>query len=351
MLNACEVAFSIIRKHKRWNRKPYVRRLMLKLDNQTYRLHYLTLRIPVKPRQFHFITLKGADYQLSFLNDKTLKRGSVTITPNTVVVAFSKETTETEPLGKVAYDLNLRNVVGVSTSSLKPIRCDISSLLRMREQYNKVKSHFKRNDIIARQKIFSKYGEKQKNKERQKLNVISKQVVQNAKKNRLAIVLENLKHVRRSHMKGNGEGKRLRRKLNSWSFRELQRQIEYKANWEGVKVEYVGAKNTSKTCSVCGKVNSELGCEKVWLCPFCGARLDRDVNASVNIVLYDTISTCSSSSSLNIHTIAKIARPVRTIIPPGAVSKMIEKSSPTVTVKSPIMGERMIDRQCRLTGL
>lgn len=72
----------------------------------------------------------------------------------------------------------------------------------------------------------------------------------------------------------------MRRKLNSWSFYELQRQVEYKANWEGVEVEYVDSRNTSKRCCVCGKINREIKYERVWLCPYCGAKLDRDVNAS-----------------------------------------------------------------------
>lgn len=102
ILNACEVAFSIIKKHKKWYRKPYAKRLMLKLDNQTYQLNYMLLKIPIKPRDLILMPLKGGEYQFSFLRDATLKRGSITITPSTVIVAFSKETAELEPLRKVA---------------------------------------------------------------------------------------------------------------------------------------------------------------------------------------------------------------------------------------------------------
>jgi putative transposase len=72
--------------------------------------------------------------------------------------------------------------------------------------------------------------------------------------------------------------------MNSWCFREIQRQIEYKAAWEGVRVVYVRAANTSKSCSSCRSVNKNLTYERAWTCPNCGARHDRDLNAALNIM-------------------------------------------------------------------
>jgi len=59
--------------------------------------------------------------------------------------------------------------------------------------------------------------------------------------------------------------------------------IQYKAENEGKKVVFVNPKHTSKNCSVCGKKNKmelwdrEINCE-------CGNRMDRDYNASINIM-------------------------------------------------------------------
>ena len=56
------------------------------------------------------------------------------------------------------------------------------------------------------------------------------------------------------------------------------------------KLIRVGPAYTSQTCSVCGCSNDRLGYDHYgWLkvrelvCPCCGVRLDRDVNAAVNI--------------------------------------------------------------------
>lgn len=44
--------------------------------------------------------------------DKTLRRGSVTVTESSVVITFSKEAPATGPIGKIGYDLNEKSIVG-----------------------------------------------------------------------------------------------------------------------------------------------------------------------------------------------------------------------------------------------
>ena len=41
---------------------------------------------------------------------------------------------------------------------------------------------------------------------------------------------------------------------------------------------------SSKTCSFCGKKNKELKLsDRVFICPHCGYKVDRDINASINL--------------------------------------------------------------------
>ena len=73
ILSACEVAYSVYRNKGRKSR-PYIEKAFLKLDNQSYSLNHLLLRIPTTPRHFVYLTLKGSDHHLSFIDDPTLKR-------------------------------------------------------------------------------------------------------------------------------------------------------------------------------------------------------------------------------------------------------------------------------------
>jgi putative transposase len=60
--------------------------------------------------------------------------------------------------------------------------------------------------------------------------------VELAKESRSAIILEkDINGIRKSYKKGNSQGNKFRRKLNSWSFYEFQRQIQHKAAWEGIR--------------------------------------------------------------------------------------------------------------------
>ena len=95
--------------------------------------------------------------------------------------------------------------------------------------------------------------------------------------------MENIKGIRKLYRKGNGQGKKYRGRMNSWSYYELQRQIEYKAKWAGLPVRYVRAVGTSSKCAVCGVKLIPEEHRKMW-CPSCRNVVDRDINAAKNIL-------------------------------------------------------------------
>ena len=57
---------------------------------------------------------------------------------------------------------------------------------------------------------------------------------------------------------------------------EFINAIRNVADREGVPFFEVSARNTSKMCSACGVVNSELKTELEWNCPSCGVVHDRN---------------------------------------------------------------------------
>ena len=64
----------------------------------------------------------------------------------------------------------------------------------------------------------------------------------------------------------------------------LLRKISYKAGWYGTAI--IAADRwfpSSKTCSECGLVNTELKREPHWTCPNCGVCHDHNLNAARNL--------------------------------------------------------------------
>jgi putative transposase len=63
----------------------------------------------------------------------------------------------------------------------------------------------------------------------------------------------------------------------------LQRQIDYKARWEGVPIFCVNPSKTSSTCAICGSKIAECAGREVY-CPQCKKAVDRDVNAAMKVL-------------------------------------------------------------------
>ena len=281
-LCAISTATGILRNYRKTKKKnprtrfPYARKLML-TTCYGFKIQNGLLRLPVRPRQYSYVRLNNHTLQVV----SGLSVHSVTLTPDSLTMSYSKETVEIEPEGYVGIDRNLDNITIASTDgTVKTF--DMSKATVINADYRYVKSRFKRNDSRTRTQIFSKYGEKQQNRVQPLLYGVSKRIVEEAKTGRCGIIMENLTGMRRLYRKGNSQSRNYRARMNSWSYGELQRQIEYKAGWEGVRVIYVSARNTSKRCSICGYKTLESTQRRLW-CPQCGTIVDRDENAARNL--------------------------------------------------------------------
>jgi putative transposase len=67
---------------------------------------------------------------------------------------------------------------------------------------------------------------------------------------------------------------------------EIVRQLKYKSEWNGRDfVEIDRFFPSSKTCNICKHINQDLTLkDRTWICPNCNTELDRDLNASKNIL-------------------------------------------------------------------
>jgi putative transposase len=123
--------------------------------------------------------------------------------------------------------------------------------------------------------LCKKLSKKQLNRQRYINHKVSKQIVQIAREQSSAIVLEKLEPRKK--------GSKIKHYTEKaqWAFYQLATFIAYKAALSSVPVYYVDPYRTSKTCSRCGSVMEVNG--KKFHCTCCGHLDHRDANAAHNI--------------------------------------------------------------------
>lgn len=97
-----------------------------------------------------------------------------------------------------------------------------------------------------------------------------------------AVVIEDL------NVRGMVKNRHLAKAVSDASMGELHRQITYKAAWAGAElIEADRWMPSSKTCSSCGYIKGDLTLsDRVFICDHCGFRIDRDLNAAMNLAAY-----------------------------------------------------------------
>jgi putative transposase len=75
------------------------------------------------------------------------------------------------------------------------------------------------------------------------------------------------------------------RKMMLWSHYKFRQRLKQKGELLGCRVHEVSEHYTSKTCGRCGQIHWTLGGRKVFKCPHCHWKLDRDFNGARNIFI------------------------------------------------------------------
>ena len=274
-------------------REPYAKRAFL-VSCYGFKIVDGVLKVPLGDRRYFHIPLN--DYLRKTLSDRALHIHSFTLTADAISVCYSKEVAIIECIDVSGIDRNLRNItVG---SSKEMIHYDLSKTIDIIENTRSIIRSFKRNDARIGRKLCRKYGKRRKQRVSQLLHMVTKAIVQRARQKKVAIAFEDIRHIRSLYQRGNNQGRAYRGQLNSWSFAEVKRQIEYKATWEGVPVIQLTkgeTRCTSQLCPRCGEKITQVDrrMRQLW-CHQCKKWMDRDIAAAMNLSMKGLQRFCSS---------------------------------------------------------
>jgi putative transposase len=290
---AFEVAAGILKNHRRRLRRlkagravppPYAKRLMMKAENQAYKLDRKEgiIDLPVRAGLHIKFKLVVCQYHRRYLDDEAYSLGSLTLLPDRVVIAFRRETPKHyAPKSVLSLDTNERSLDGVfiregSSNAVRAEFPDVAIIQQRHHDRRKRLQKKKANDRRTARALCKREGKREHHRVEYRLHQVANTILSFAKSQESAIVLEDLTGIR--HKKN----KDMNRRISMWPRRELHRIIEYKAEDDGIPIIKVDPRYSSRKCPICGitqhsRMGTEFKCE-------CGWHMDRHINASINLL-------------------------------------------------------------------
>ena len=181
-----------------------------------------------------------------------------------------------DPKGFIGVDLGIVQIASDSDGE----SFSGETVEHTRRRYHELRKSLQAKGSRSARRHLQRIRRKEARFRRNQNHVISKKLVEKAKDTERGIVLEDLRHIRKRITVRKSD----RAKYSGWSFFQLQSFIEYKAKREGVVVQSVDPRNTSRQCAACGhsdKANRKT--QSRFRCVACGHVANADQNAAINI--------------------------------------------------------------------
>ncbi|PIS01968.1 MAG: transposase [Chlamydiae bacterium CG10_big_fil_rev_8_21_14_0_10_42_34] len=178
--------------------------------------------------------------------------------------------------GVLGIDLGLSNIATASTG----LRIEGKARQDFKKRRAKIRASLQSKGKKSTKKVLKRLSGYENRKIRHENHVLSKQLVEEAKRHNCGVIrMERLKDIRSKTKTWN---KHLNRMMAGWSFYQLQQFVTYKAAALGIGVELINPAYTSQTCHQCLKLGSRD--RESFNCLTCGEE-HADVNASRVIAL------------------------------------------------------------------
>jgi len=255
-------------KGERRREKPIVKKRFVRIKETLYSYNNGKIKVSIKPYE-EYITFNIS--KAWFLSRAKGEMGELILNEKYLTITFrSREKIKTK--GSIAWDCNEKSLDGFSPET-GWIRIDLTLLFHIHRVYEIKRKRLqqkasKKNSL---KKILQKYSRREKNRAKDFVHKLTKEISRDFK---------NYVH-----------GFEDLRKKNMFSYsREHNKRIA-KMNWKMItsfmryksKVKLLNPKNSTKRCSRCGKINAPKGAS--YTCSRCGLRMDRQLNAAINLYL------------------------------------------------------------------
>ena len=176
----------------------------------------------------------------------------------------------------VGLDRGVYNIVTTSDG----VHYGAKDARRVKRRYNHVRSVLQEKGTRSAKRRLKAISGREKRFVQDQNHCISKKLANSEDVS--VYVLEDLSSMNMLRLKGKSN-KTMRKWLSNWSYSDLEFKLAYKCLMNGIRVEFVDARNTSRKCSVCKTIDKASRKGNRYVCRHCGSRMHADTNAAINI--------------------------------------------------------------------
>jgi IS605 OrfB family transposase len=173
----------------------------------------------------------------------------------------------------LGVDLGIVNIATTSTAYFASGR----ELQHRHQEFERIRGNLQETGTQSAHRTIQQMGGRESRYVRDILHCVANEIIEEALTyNCEYIVFENLRHIR--------ERAPPVKEFHQWAHRQLVDLVEYKAESEGVRVEYVSPRNTSRRCPECGHTSKENRVRQAeFKCEKCGETANADYVGAKNI--------------------------------------------------------------------
>jgi len=186
----------------------------------------------------------------------------------------------------VGIDFGIKSALmlsnGISIEAPKPLKNNLRKLKRFQRQLAKKQHPRTKDDETQKSKNYIKKS-KEINRIYRKIVSIRTDFIHKI----TSVLVNHYEYISLEtlNVKGMMANHKLARAISDIGFYRLKQTLKYKAEYKKRHIiECDVFYPSSKTCSHCGYVKKDLRLsERTYICPQCGMRIDRDLNAAINL--------------------------------------------------------------------
>ncbi|RSN73798.1 zinc ribbon domain-containing protein [Candidatus Methanodesulfokora washburnensis] len=264
-------------KDRRSRERPIVKRKFARIKGTLYSYKDGKIRVSIRPYEEHL------EFDISkawFISRARGRMGELILRENYLTITYRFRKKYEDAKGRIAWDSNEKSLDGFNPE-LGWIKIDLSYLFHIHRVYElkrqRLQSLASRKQSLK--KILEKYSKRERNRARDFVHKLTTELSR-----RFSNYVHGFEDLKKENMlirrkKSTYKGlKKHNRNISKTDWRMIAILMSYKS-----RVVFLNPKNSSRRCSRCGMVNAPKGA--LYECKRCGLRIDRQLNAAVNLYL------------------------------------------------------------------